>query len=813
MTAFMHDLPIEPLLPEISAALKKAQRLVLGAPPGAGKTTRVPLALAGLVAGIEGLPGKIVMLEPRRIAARMAAERMAQTLGERVGQRVGLSTRIDRKVSKETRIEVITDGLFTRRLLADPELSGVSAVIFDEIHERGLNSDIGLALALEVQGALRDDLHLLAMSATLDTTGVAARIDAPVIESEGRQYPVETRYLGRSRDRLDDQMAKAVSRAFRETEGSILAFLPGAGEIRRVAERLDLPDAVIAPLYGALSPAEQDRAVSPTKAGIRKIVLATDIAESALTIEGVSVVVDSGMARRPSYDQSGQSTRLVTERASRASVDQRRGRAGRLGPGICYRLWDEAETRGLVAAPSPEILNADLSGLILTLAEWGESQPERLTWLDTPPAGRLKAARGQLRALGALSDEGTLTDKGKAMARLPLAPRMAALIVSAETPAERALAAQIAALSSERGVGGNSADLNERLARFAGERSPRAKVLQRQAESWSGGAQPRGNAAQVLLKGWPEALARRRSAGGATYLMASGRAGQVDEASPLAKSDWLVVVDMIGAAKGGRITLAAAIDERTVLDHAAVETREDAVFDAQTGKFKARRIKAIGAIILSETPLPKPSGDAARAGFLSFVRENGFAPVGLQDAAARFAARVTFMRSTFGDVWPEVSVEALQERVADWLGPSLGRGAFELPSSGTVQNALKAMLDWPLPRELDEKAPLGLTLPSGRSANIDWLDDRAPLIECKLQEVYGLSEHPRVADGRCPVTLQFLSPGGKPVATTRDLPGFWAAGYHDMAKDMRGRYPKHDWPENPAISKPHIGMTKARLRR
>lgn len=812
MTVIMNNLPIEPLLPEIASTLKARMRLVLAAPPGAGKTTRVPLALAGLIEGIAGLEGKIVVLEPRRIAARMAAERMAATIGEKVGGRIGLSTRIDRRVSKDTVVEVVTDGLFVRRILGDPELSGIGAVIFDEVHERGLNTDIGLALALDCQGALRDDLHILAMSATLDTAGVAAKIDAPVIESEGRQYPVETRYLGRTQDRLDDQMARAIEKALRETDGSILAFLPGAGEIRRVAERLDVKsDVVIAPLFGALSPQEQDAAISPLKTG-RKVVLATDIAESALTIDGVSVVVDSGYARVPVTDSNGTS-RLQTVRAARANVDQRRGRAGRLGPGICYRLWDEAETRGLTAAPEPEIVNADLGGLMLMLAEWGESDPTRLTWLDMPPNGRVMAARSQLMALGALDMAGVLTAKGKAMVALPLPPRMAALVVSAGSDGERALAARIAALAGERGVGGNSADLAERLARFETENSPRAKALRRQAQSWSNGAKPSGDAATVLAKGWPDMIARRRSAGSTSYILASGRAGQVDDASPLAKSDWLVVADMMGAAKGARITLAAALSEQAALSCGHVETREEAVFDPAKARFRARRIKAMGAIVLSEQPLPKPSGQAARAGFLAHITEHGFAPTGLDSVVRSFVARVACLREVYGEAWPALMVEDLQARAPEWLGAALGAGGFQSPSAGAVGDALKATLDWPLPRDLDALAPLQVALPVGRKARIDWLDERAPLVECKAAELYGSAAPIAIAQGRVPVTLQMLSPGGKPIATTRDLPGFWAGGYRDMAKDMRGRYPKHDWPDDPATAKPHAGVTKARLGR
>ncbi|MEM7457973.1 MAG: ATP-dependent helicase HrpB [Pseudomonadota bacterium] len=810
----MSDLPIEPLLPDIAATLRARRRLILGAPPGAGKTTRVPLALAGMIDGFDALPGKIIMLEPRRIAARMAANRMAQTLGERLGQRVGLSTRVDRKVSAETKVEVITDGLFTRRILADPELTGISAVIFDEIHERSLSADLGLALALESQNALRDDLHLMAMSATLDTASMAQKLDAPVIESEGRQFPIETRYLGRTQARLEDQMTRAIERAARETDGSILAFLPGAGEIRRTAERLSVSDDIlIAPLFGAMSPREQDAAIQPRKDGGRKIVLATDIAESALTIDGVSVVVDSGYARVPRFVPGGVSTELQTVRAARANVDQRRGRAGRLGPGICYRLWDEAESRGLTAAPEPEIRNADLSGLVLTLAEWGETDPAALTWLTPPPSGRLTAATADLVALGALTDSGVLTDRGADMIKLPMAPRLAALIVGASAPEHKALAARIAALASERGVGGNSADLTERLARFEQDSGQRAKQLRRQAARWGGSASPTGAPADILAAGWPDMIARKRSGTEDQYVLASGRAGQVDATSSLAKSEWLVVADMVGGAKSARITLAAPLTEAKALEFGALETRDEAEFDPKTGSFQTRRVKAIGAIILNQQPLPKPSVEVANAAFLAHIAREGFGPTGLDLSIDEMIARLSCLRAVSKEAWPDWQSEDLQSSISEWLGPVLSTASFKTPSPAVLRDALKAQLDWPLPQKLDQQAPLSLNLPSGRKAKVDWLDDRAPLVECKAQELYGAPQHLNVADGRVPVTLQILSPGGKPVATTQDLPGFWAGGYGDMAKDMRGRYPKHDWPDDPANAKPHAGMTKARLAR
>ena len=806
-------LPIESLLGEICSVIRDRKRLVLAAPPGAGKTTRVPLALAGLLDGFDALPGKILLLEPRRLAARMAADRMAATLGEKTGERIGLSTRIERKVSKATQVEVMTDGLFTRRLLADPGLEGVSAVIFDEIHERSLNADLGLALALEAQSVFRDDLLLLAMSATLDTEKVAGTLDAPVIESEGRQFPVETKYIGRNRDRIEDQMAAAITKAAQAETGSILAFLPGAGEIRRTAERLSgLPaDVSVHPLYGALSPREQDEAVRPAKAGQRKIVLATDVAESALTIEGVHVVVDAGLARVPEFEPASGTQVLRTIRAAKANVDQRRGRAGRLGPGVCYRLWDEEETRGLIAAPRPEILNGDLSGLLLSIAEWGEDDPYRLTWLDAPPRGRIEAAREALTAFGALDEAGKLTPHGKAMAALPLEPKYASLVASAASNGERALAAEIAALASEAGIGGSSPNLTDRLAGFRKENSPRAKALKRQADRWANGAAPSGDPATLLAKAWPGQIARRRDGSETSYLLANGRAGEVEAASPLARTQWIVVTDMIGAAGRARITLAAPISEADVLALHPPIIEEWASFDPASKGFRARRVKAVGRIVLSETPLPQPSGEAARAAFVEFVQENGFDAAGIGEPVRVFLARLGFLHRSFGKDWPDLDEAQLAATAGDWLAPALLSGKFDIPSDGTVLNVLKQSLGWPKAQEIDTLAPLTVALPSGRNASVDYLDDNAPLVEAKAQELFGLSRQPAIADGRVPVTLQLISPAGRPIAVTKDISGFWIGGYRDMAKDMRAQYPKHDWPEDPASAKPHVGMTKKRL--
>lgn len=807
------SLPIDDVLADVRSSLRIGNRLILAAPPGAGKTTRIPLALSGLLGETPVIQGRILMLEPRRIAARMAAQQMARSLGEPLGRTIGLTTRVDRKVSDATRVEVITDGLFTRRILSDPELNGIGAVIFDEFHERGLNSDLGLTLAMETQGVLRDDLRILIMSATLDTEKVSNVFGAPVIESQGRQYPVETRYLGRSRDRIEDRMAAAVRKALREEEGSILAFLPGAREIRRTAELLEglPPEVQIAPLFGAMAPAEQDAAVAPSPEGLRKIVLATDIAESALTIEGVRIVIDSGLSRVAEDAAGGLGTRLSTVTASRASVDQRRGRAGRLSPGVCYRLWDEAATRGLMPAPVPEILKSDLSGVVLSLAEWGERDALRLTWMDAPPPGRLKAAQALLRTLGALDAEGVLTPLGSEMARLPLPPRLGALVAGAPTPAERALAAEVAALAGERGMGGNSPDLRDRLAGFRKDSSPRARSLKAQAKSWGRGAAPGGDLAGLLARAWPDQIARRRPGSAGSYLMASGRAAMVPETEALAKADWLVIADLGGAAREARISLAVPIAEKEALDAGGVVSEDRASFDPKTGKFAARRVKALGAIILSESPFPKPGPDVAARAMLEAIREGGFAAISAEHVVRETLARIAMLEQA-GCIEAAGRDEAsLVATAEEWLLPLLKRKGARVPASHEVREALISALDWTVQEALRKDAPLSLSLPSGQSAQVDYLDDRAPLVSARAQAFYGLSDHPKLASGRVPVTVEMLSPGMKPVATTQDLGRFWGAGYQDMAKDMRGRYPKHDWPADPASARAHEGRTKKRL--
>ncbi len=813
------SLPIDEALARLKAALGARNRLVLAAPPGAGKTTRVPLALLG-----ETWLGerRIVMLEPRRIAARMAADRMSAVLGRKVGETIGLSTRIDRRVSAQTRIEVVTDGLFTRRIVSEPDLPAVGAVIFDEFHERSLAGDIGLALARDAQGALRDDLRIIVMSATLNVARIASLLDAGVVESEGRAFPVETVYLGKSADRIEDHAARAAQRALREQAGSVLVFLPGMREILRAAERLnDLPaDVIVAPLYGALPPAEQDRAVAPAPAGKRKVVIATDIAESSLTIEGVSAVVDAGLARVPEYDAGGAGTTLVTRRASRASVDQRRGRAGRLGPGVCYRLWDEEATRGLAADTAPEILSANLEGLVLTLAEWGESDPARLSWIDPPPEGRVDAARTSLKAFGALDDGGALTPRGREMVALPMAPRLAAMIAGAGGGPQRALAAQIAALIGERGLGGPSTDIRERLARFRGDASPRGRALKAQAERWANGAAPAPaqDAGRAIASAMPGMIARADPARSGDnrrgYLLAAGGAVFLDQNDPLAKEAWLAVADAAGPASGARILAAAPLPEQDALALGGVATEEIAYFDNARRTVIGRRVTRLGAIELSAAPLPRPSAEIARSAIIDALRIRGLGLLAHREALDDTLARLKLARTHFGDEWPDWSEAELLRRGEEWLAPLLGDPpSIDRPSADDLRRGLFRMLDWSQQRRLDELAPRSIESPAGRAILIDYGANGAPRIEARVQEFYGLARHPAVMRGKIPLTVSLLSPSRSQVALTRDLPAFWRGGYRDMAKDMRSEYPKHDWPDDPAAARPHEGKTKARLKR
>ena len=795
-------------MPALLAALDERTSAVLVAPPGAGKTTLVPLRLLD-AAWLER--GKIVMLEPRRLAARAAAERMAKTLGEKVGETVGYRVRMQSKVSARTRIEVVTEGVFSRMILADPSLDGVGAVIFDEFHERSLDADLGLALARDAQGLLREDLRILVMSATLDGAAVGRLLDqAPVIESQGRSFPVDTRYLGRDeRLRLEDRVVRAVERALAEESGSILVFLPGQGEILRTAERLAervrRPDVRIAPLYGALDPAQQDAAISPAPAGVRKVVLATSIAETSLTIEGVRVVIDAGLARVPRFDPASGLTRLATVRVSRAAADQRRGRAGRTEPGVAYRLWDEAETRALPAFADPEILDADLSGLALDLARWGARDPGELAFLDPPPAAAFNEARTLLRRLEALGEDGVLTAHGEALSEFPLAPRLAHMVLKAGESGQADRAAQIAALVTERGLGGRDADLRHRLEGLVRDRSPRARDARALAERWArlAGKPGKGEPLEdglLLAFAYPERVAKARGGSG-EFQLVSGRGAFVEPTDALARAKWLAIAEMGGGERRDRILLAAPVDEGELVaafrDQMETEYRLD---ESGGGRLRAKRLTRLGKLTLREEIDENPDPALIAAALAGRVRAEGLGKLPWGEAARSFRERAGFLRAQ-GQDWPDLSDGALLERLDDWLTPLLaGVRSLGALKPDVLDGAVRALVPWEQQRRLEASAPARWTAPTGNSFSIDYAAEGGPRVDVRVQEVFGLAEHPSV--GGAPLTLSLLSPAHRPIQTTKDLPGFWRGSWKDVRSDMRGRYPKHVWPEDPATAAP-----------
>ncbi|MFC3069817.1 ATP-dependent helicase HrpB [Phenylobacterium soli] len=806
-------LPIHDALPALKAALDGRNAAVLVAPPGAGKTTVVPLELLG--ESWRGT-GKIIVLEPRRLAARAAAERMAKTLGEKVGETVGYRVRMQSRVSAATRVEVVTEGVFTRMILSDPELAGVACVIFDEFHERSLDADLGLALARDAQGVLRADLRLLVMSATLDGAAVARRLDdAPVVESHGRTFPVETRYLGRDpAQRLEDQVVRAVERALAEETGSVLVFLPGQGEIlrtaERLAERLRRSEVEIAPLYGALDPRDQDRAISPAPAGKRKVVLATSIAETSLTIEGVRVVIDAGLARVPKFDPASGLTRLATVRVSRAAADQRRGRAGRTEPGVCYRLWDEPETRSLPAFADPEILEAELSGLALDLARWGAKDPRDLAFLDPPPAAAYAEAVGLLVRLEALTGEGVLTPHGRALSEFPLAPRLAHMVLKAAEHGQGPRAARIAALLSERGLGGRDANLTHRLEGLERDRSPRARDARALADRWAGLAKPKAGAGGgdllsdglLLAYAYPERVARARGPQG-EFQLASGRGAFLEPTDALARETWLAVGELGGGERRDRILLAAPLTEAEILDAFAGQlAEEDRLEESGGGKLRAKRILRLGRLTIRETLVEDPDPALIAHALADRVRADGLKALPLGEAIQSLRQRAAFLRG-FDAAWPDLSDAALIARLDEWLTPLLpGHRALSGLKADVLDGAIRSLIPWDLQRRLEAEAPARWTAPTGNSFAVDYAAEGGPRVEVRVQEVYGLAEHPSVAGGRVPLTLALLSPAHRPIQTTKDLPGFWKGSWKDVRTDMRGRYPKHVWPEDPAAAAP-----------
>lgn len=810
------ELPIEEVLPEIAAALAAGTSAVLVAPPGAGKTTRVPLALldAPWLAG-----RKILVLEPRRLAARAAAERMASLLGEKVGDCIGLRARLDTRVGSRTRIEVVTEGVFTRLILADPELSGVGAVLFDEFHERSLDADLGLAMVLDARAALREDLRILVMSATLDGARVAQLLGgAPVISSEGRAFPVETRYLGQGTGkRIDERMADAIRLAVTSEAGSILAFLPGQGEITRTAELLEagpLPSEVdVVRLFGALDSRAQARAIAPPLPGKRKIVLATSIAETSITIEGVRVVIDSGLERVPRYEPDVGITRLETQRVSRASADQRRGRAGRTEPGVCLRLWDEPQTAGLLPFRAPEIKAADLSALLLDCAAWGVTDPLQLAWLDPPPAGALAAARQELVTIGALDAQGKLTDTGRRLRRLPLPPRLARMIIAAAGSGDASRAAEIAAVLVERGLGGNGTDLDRRLAAFTRDRARRASDMRGLARAWAKEAEAEAppsarslsSTAALLALAYPDRIAMARGAP-AQFLLANGRAATLDAADPLALAPFLVVAEVAGSAARARILLAASTDEAEVRAIAAdrIDVTEASTFEAATAAVRTRRTERLGAITLRSEPRPTKPGPETAALLARGVAGLGIDRLPWGGAQQQLRARVAFVRAAgAADEWSDLSDAALAASAEAWLAPFIG-SATSLADISTdhLAAALDVLLPWSARQRLDDLAPTHFTAPTGNHHAIDYEGEGAPILAIRVQELFGLSTHPAIANGRLPLTLHLLSPARRPIQITRDLPGFWAGSWADVRAEMRGRYPKHPWPEDPRSAIP-----------
>jgi ATP-dependent helicase HrpB len=881
---FAEPLPIDEALPELTAALRAGPAAVLVAPPGAGKTTRVPLVLAQEP---WATAKKIIVLEPRRLAARAAAARMAATLGEGVGETVGYRVRFGSKVSRQTRIEVVTEGIFRRMLLDDASLDGVAALLFDEFHERSLDADLGLALALDVQRGLREDLRLLVMSATIDGARVAKLFgDAPVVESVGRAFPVATRYLGRDpREPIERAVAEAVTQALRAEQGSVLAFLPGAGEIRRaqtlLRERVSGSSIDIMPLFGALDANVQDRAIAPALPGRRKVVLATAIAETSLTIEGVRVVVDGGLARVPRYEPDVGLTRLETVRVSRASADQRRGRAGRTEPGVCYRLWDEPQTSALAASNPPEILAADLSGFVLDLAAWGVTDPSTLSFLDPPPRAALNEAKALLMELGAIDAAGRITETGRRLGQLPLPPRLARMVVQAGVSGDAELAAQIAVLVTERGLGGNDVDLAHRLdalrrdrSRHAGEARAMAQRWARlvqdsrqpnlaQAaashharpapfplvgEEWGGGSQQTrhlssppslslphkggGNAVAsprqdrnaspsiaglsvgvLLALAYPDRIAKSRGAGGA-FLLANGRGANMDPACALAREAYLAVGEVAGSAAQGRIVLAAALTAVEIEARFAdrIEVRDEVVFDDASLSLRGRCVRRLGALILSDRPIEVEADDDTARMLAQAAARIGIDRLPWSKSQRQMRERVGFLRRVEGDVWPDLSEAGLAAAVEDWLEPALlFKTSLAQLGPDELDSALGALLPWALRHRLDAEAPTQFAAPSGSSVPIDYAAEEGPKLSIRVQELFGLDRHPTVAGGRVPLVIELLSPAHRPVQVTRDLPGFWRGSYAAIKADMKGRYPRHPWPDDP-LSAPATRRAKPRGR-
>ncbi len=824
-------LPIDEALPALKEAYRIHRNVVLQAPPGAGKTTRVPLALLE-EEWLNG--GKIIMLEPRRLAARAAARRMAAMLGQKVGATVGYRMRMDTNVGPATRIEVVTEGVLAQMLQSDPALEGVAVVIFDEFHERSMHADLGLALTLQSQSLLREDLRVLVMSATLSGEPVAALLgEAPMVTSEGRSYPVETFYLPRRGDeRLERSVASAVMRALARHEGDILVFLPGAGEIRRVGSALEEAGpgdgVIIAPLYGNLPQSAQDMAIEPGRPGWRKVVLASAIAETSLTIEGIRVVIDSGLMRVPRFSPRSGMTRLETARVSRASADQRRGRAGRLGPGVCYRLWSEAEQESLQAFSVPEILEADLAPLALDLAVWGAS-PEDLLWLDPPPAAAYAQARTLLAELGAIAPEGGITPHGRRMADLPFHPRLAHMMLRGREIGLGSLACELAALLSERDIfrsDGAPADADLRLrlevlrdlerdgvrGQGRGRRLDEGTVRRVLEESrrWkkmmgAGGAQGDIERCGVLLGfAYPDRIGGMRPGSPGRYLLRNGSSAFFAEPGVMSESPYIVVADLDGQRRESRIFLAAPVGEDEIREHFGDDiTQEDSiVWDPENGSVRGRRRERLGAVVLRDVPLASPDPEAVIAAWIEAIRGEGLGMLPWKSGARRLRERIAFMRH-HDPSWPDLSDDVLIATLEIWLAPYLhGVRRRDDLERLDLENVIGGMLSWEQRSALDQHAPTHLNVPSGSRIPIDYSVPESPSLSVRLQEMFGLTQTPRIARGAVPLTIQLLSPANRPVQVTRDLENFWRTTYFDVKKDLKGRYPKHYWPDDPLQAAP-----------
>ena len=789
---------------------------VLIAPPGAGKTTAVAPALLGE----EWCTGQIILTSPRRVAARAAAERMAQMLEQQVGETIGYRTRLDSKVSAKTRVVVVTEAILVNRLVEDPELSGVSAILFDEAHERHLDSDLGLALALETRGVLREDLRLLVMSATIDGARFARLLgeDAPIIESEGRSFPLEIRWFGADASReIEDQVASAVMTAWRADAGDILVFLPGVREIERTAERLKarLPETPILTLHGQIDPAGQRAAIARDPAGRRRIVLATAIAETSLTLDGVAIVIDSGLARLAEYDRAAGTTRLVTRRASQAAAAQRAGRAARQGPGIAYRLWEEAGHSGRPEFAPPEIETADLTGLVLALARWGSGDANALSWIDPPPAASLAAARGTLERLGAMDAQGRITPLGQAMAELPMAPGEAAALIYAAEGGVLNEAAQLILLMQERGLGGRSEDLAMRLRSWRNDRSARATSARRICTGWARkaaaqqdsatGVQPVAitTAAGALALARRDFVAKRRGASGEDWLSVGGRGYRLDPASPLASAEWMVICDAQGAAKGARITAGIMLEPAEVEALFKTELQETSIarWNSERSRVECRRERRLGAIRLASGPDPSPDGHA----IVDILAQKALEDLGILFPPG-FLARAAFAGIE------ALSLAALKDTAEMWLVPLLeGRRDPAIPPHTLAEAALASLSDWNARQALDRAAPSHFVSPADTRHPIDYAGEDAPSVEVRVQALFGLEAHPMIGEGaaRVPLLLKLTSPAGRPIQSTRDLPGFWRGSWADVVKDMKGRYPKHRWPDQPWLERPSLKTKNA----